>query len=192
MIDIEKLRKRGGIIRLQGKDYTTHSGLLWLAHESGIESIDTELISWEASRSAAVFRAVAVGSRGRFTGYGDADPGNVGRTIAAACLRMAETRAINRALRLYTGLGMTSAEELPGPDRRPGARPVRATQADAAAARPSGNWADADEWLDSAAAALAKDRAALEAALTAAGRDYRRVPPEKRPAALAWLRERLE
>lgn len=206
MIDLDKLRKRGGIIRLQGKDYVTHSGLLWLAHESGIEAIDTELVTWEPSRSAAVVRAVATGSRGRFTGYGDADPGNVGRTIASACLRMAETRAVNRALRLYTGLGMTSAEELPGP----AARPMRATQADAEAPprraakvrrqpdgsvrvkfRPLGAYADADEWLDSASAALSKDRAALEAALTDAGRDYRTVAPDKRPAALAWLRERL-
>ena len=47
-----------------------------------------------------------------FTGYGDADSKNVNQTIALHKIRMAETRAVNRALRLATNIGMTSAEEL--------------------------------------------------------------------------------
>lgn len=113
-IDINYLRQIDAITRLQGRDYLNHAGLLRVAHENGISRIETTLVSWDHETSAAVVRAVAEGSRGTFSGYGDASPANVGKNIRGATLRMAETRAVNRALRLYTGLGMTTTEELPG------------------------------------------------------------------------------
>ena len=113
-IDHDELRRLGALIRLSGKDYLTHDGLLRIAHLHGIASIHTEIVSWDAEARAAVVHATATGERGTYTGIGDASPANVSRNIATACLRMAETRAVSRALRLYTGLGMTSADELPG------------------------------------------------------------------------------
>ncbi len=113
-IDRANLRKIGVIIKLQGREYLTHDGLVRLAHDHGIESIETRIESWEPGERAAVVTATAHGSRGTYTGIGDASPSNVGRAIASACLRMAETRAVSRALRLYTGLGMTCTSELPG------------------------------------------------------------------------------
>jgi len=61
-----------------------------------------------------VFKAVvykAPGSKG-FIGYGDADPSNVSTLMQGAEMRIAETRAVNRALRKAYGIGLCSVEEL--------------------------------------------------------------------------------
>ena len=99
------------IQRLSGKPYITHKGLLALAHEHGIEGISTEMIQWEAGE--AIIHATAKGTRGTYTGYGDASPKNVNSMLNTACIRLAETRAVNRALRLYLGIGITSLDEMP-------------------------------------------------------------------------------
>jgi hypothetical protein len=61
-----------------------------------------------------VFRAVvyrSAASKG-FVGYGDADPSNVSPLVHGAEMRVAETRAVNRALRKAYGIGLCSVEEL--------------------------------------------------------------------------------
>ncbi len=118
-IDLPYLRNIKALVWLQGREYLTHGGLLRVAHENGLTGIGTELVSWDSKARAAVVKATATGERGIYTGYGDASPSNVGKNIAGATLRMAETRAVNRALRLYTGLGMTTTEELPGDVKEP-------------------------------------------------------------------------
>jgi hypothetical protein len=45
-------------------------------------------------------------------GYGDADPSNVSPRVRGAEMRVAETRAVNRALRKAYGIGLCSTEEL--------------------------------------------------------------------------------
>ncbi|HVS88633.1 MAG TPA: hypothetical protein VHF01_10495 [Candidatus Acidoferrum sp.] len=58
-----------------------------------------------------------------FVGYGDANPANVSPLVRGAEMRVAETRAVNRALRKAYGIGLCSVEELgwltgsPGPAR---------------------------------------------------------------------------
>jgi hypothetical protein len=47
-----------------------------------------------------------------FVGYGDADPSNVSSLVHGAEMRVAETRAVNRALRKAYGIGLCSVEEL--------------------------------------------------------------------------------
>ncbi len=47
-----------------------------------------------------------------FVGYGDADPSNVSLLVHGAEMRVAETRAVNRALRKAYGIGICSVEEL--------------------------------------------------------------------------------
>ena len=47
-----------------------------------------------------------------FVGYGDADPSNVSPIVRGAEMRVAETRAVNRALRKAYGIGICSVEEL--------------------------------------------------------------------------------
>ena len=61
-----------------------------------------------------VFKAVVYKSglsRG-FVGYGDADPSNTSPLVRGAEMRVAETRAVNRALRKAYGIGLCSVEEL--------------------------------------------------------------------------------
>jgi len=68
----------------------------------------------DVSFSRWVFRAVVYkgpNSKG-FVGYGDADPSNVSSLVQGAELRIAETRAVNRALRKAYGIGLCSVEEL--------------------------------------------------------------------------------
>ena len=114
-MNIQQLKQRGFIKNLQGKDFILYTGLLVLAHEMRLISIETEpvTIDWENGRF--VFKAVAIGKDGqRFTGYGDATTRNVGKMILPHALRMAETRAKARARRDFTGLGLTALEELGG------------------------------------------------------------------------------
>jgi hypothetical protein len=61
-----------------------------------------------------VLRAIVFKSRTckGFVGYGDADPSNVSPLVHGTELRVAETRAVNRALRKAYGIGICSVEEL--------------------------------------------------------------------------------
>jgi hypothetical protein len=59
-----------------------------------------------------------------FVGYGDADPSNCSALVHGAEMRIAETRAVNRALRKAYGIGLCSVEEL---GALPSARPSSAS-----------------------------------------------------------------
>ncbi|MGA8700023.1 MAG: hypothetical protein WB625_00060 [Candidatus Sulfotelmatobacter sp.] len=60
-----------------------------------------------------VFRATVHKSKSTsFVGYGDADPSNVSALFHGAEMRIAETRAVNRALRKAYGIGICSVEEI--------------------------------------------------------------------------------
>jgi hypothetical protein len=101
---------------LDGGWYVTHSGLLRLAtrrHCAGIHVRPVrELCDPGSSRwafAATVFKSQTCKG---FVGYGDADPSNVSPLVRGAEMRIAETRAVNRALRKAYGIGICSAEEL--------------------------------------------------------------------------------
>jgi hypothetical protein len=111
---IARLKEIGAITSIKGSgQFVTYEGLLMLAHENGIEQIKTELLGIDRKNKSCEFRAVASGARGIYSGHGDADPTNVGGNILPSFIRMAETRAVARALRLYLGIGMTAKNELP-------------------------------------------------------------------------------
>ena len=137
------LRESGGIIRLQGREYVTFRGLLFTAHEAGLESIDVKLVSWDPESRNAILMATVTGDRGTFTDIGDASPNNVNRMIANATIRMASTRSQARALRSYLGGGFTSLEELPG-DRQAKPEP----KAQKKVSRPF-NYRSAADWAGS-------------------------------------------
>jgi len=106
----------GDVQFLEGRWYITHAGLLRIAerrHCSGIRtSIQSRLSNPELNRwifKATVYKTP--GSRG-FVGYGDADPSNTSLVVQGAEMRIAETRAVNRALRKAYGIGLCSVEEL--------------------------------------------------------------------------------
>jgi len=106
----------GALKYKDGRWYVTHSGLLQLASRKGCRGITTILQERLSDVAAGrwVFKATVYkspGSKG-FVGYGDADPSNVSLMVHGAELRIAETRAVNRALRKAYGIGLCSVEEL--------------------------------------------------------------------------------
>jgi len=103
------------IINLQGKDYITHEGLLKLAHHKGLANITSKIIEVNVEKGVCIVQARVMMENGKmFSGLGDATPQNLNAMIKPHFIRMAETRAINRALRFATGLGMCSFDELGG------------------------------------------------------------------------------
>ena len=106
----------GDVLFLDNHWYVTHSGLLRCAHRHRCSGIKTTLEPRFSDPAANrwVFRATVYGSNRlkSFVGYGDADPTNVSTMVRGAELRIAETRAVNRALRKAYGIGLCSVEEL--------------------------------------------------------------------------------
>jgi len=107
---------RGEVQQLEGHWYVTHSGLLRVAKNNRCLGIHVQTLRGfcDAEARRWVFKATVYKTRGSrgFAGYGDADPSNVSPFIRGAEMRVAETRAVNRALRKAYGIGLCSVEEL--------------------------------------------------------------------------------
>jgi hypothetical protein len=106
----------GDVLFIDTGWYVTHAGLLRLAYRNRCSGIKTSLekLYSDPSNSRWVFKAIVYNStlsKG-FVGYGDADPSNVSSLVHGAEMRVAETRAVNRALRKAYGIGLCSVEEL--------------------------------------------------------------------------------
>jgi hypothetical protein len=106
----------GDLQQLDGRWYVTHTGLLGLARRNRCSGVRVQLVREFCDSASArwVFKATVYKSpRSRgFVGYGDADPSNVSSMVHGAEMRVAETRAVNRALRKAYGIGLCSVEEL--------------------------------------------------------------------------------
>ena len=95
--------------------------LLSRAHNMGLTHIKTKAISISnPPERRAVFKATVTMRTEDglldFVGHGDRDDKNTHALIAPHYIRMAETRAIARALRWATNEGRTCAEEMPSYD----------------------------------------------------------------------------
>ena len=106
----------GDLQLLNGNWYVNHTGLLRLAHRKGCVGIRVEAVREFCDPIAGRFAFKATvynrkDSQG-FVGYGDADPSNVAPLVRGAEMRVAETRAVNRALRKAYGIGICSVEEI--------------------------------------------------------------------------------
>lgn len=106
----------GDVLLLGGNWYVTHTGLIRLARRSRCAGIHVRPVP-EFSDSGAqrwAFEATVYKSRAcrGFVGYGDADPSNVSSLVHGAEMRVAETRAVYRALRKAYGIGICSIEEI--------------------------------------------------------------------------------
>ncbi|MFY9584305.1 MAG: hypothetical protein WAR21_07435 [Candidatus Acidiferrales bacterium] len=106
----------GDIHYIDQRWYVTHAGLLRLAERTRCSGIRVQQVRefCDPSIGRWVFKATVYKSpRSKgFVGYGDADPSNVSSLVHGAELRVAETRAVNRALRKAYGIGLCSVEEL--------------------------------------------------------------------------------
>jgi hypothetical protein len=106
----------GDLLFLERGWYVTHSGLTSLALRSRCAGIKVRPVESFCNPSTQrwAFAATVYKSRAckGFVGYGDADPSNVSALVRGAEMRVAETRAVNRALRKAYGIGICSVEEI--------------------------------------------------------------------------------
>jgi len=106
----------GDLLLLNRGWYVTHAGLLRLArrkHCTGIRVSPVDKFCDPSSQRWAFKGTVYRSKQCRgFVGYGDADPSNVSPLVRGAEMRVAETRAVNRALRKAYGIGICSVEEI--------------------------------------------------------------------------------
>ncbi len=123
--DKSKVDLKPYIVNVQGKDFITFPGLLAVGHDKGLTSIETDLVNTNLE-TPVVKATVKLGDKS-FTGYGDATSGNVAKKVAGALLRMAETRAIARALRFACNIDMTALEEIGVGDDEVETQPVART-----------------------------------------------------------------
>jgi hypothetical protein len=113
----------GDLIYLDNGWYVTHTGLLGVARRARCAGIHvrplTKFCDPDSKRWA--FKATVFKSRSckGFVGYGDADPSNISPLVLGAEMRVAETRAVNRALRKAYGIGICSVEEIRSLERQP-------------------------------------------------------------------------
>jgi hypothetical protein len=106
----------GDLALLNNHWYVTHTGLLRMAKRRRCCGIHVESVDslCDSAASRFVLKATVFPSKGSsgFVGYGDADPSNVSSLVRGAEMRVAETRAVNRALRKAYGIGICSVEEI--------------------------------------------------------------------------------
>jgi hypothetical protein len=108
--------RAGELQVINGHWYVTHTGLLRLARRKRCKGIQVEAVDsmCDSGANRYVLKATVFPSKGSsgFVGYGDADPSNVSSLVRGAEMRVAETRAVNRALRKAYGIGICSVEEI--------------------------------------------------------------------------------
>jgi hypothetical protein len=106
----------GDLMYLNNGWYVTHTGLIGLARRKRCSGIHVEAVNslCDSGANRFVLKATVFPSKGSsgFVGYGDADPSNVSSLVRGAEMRVAETRAVNRALRKAYGIGICSVEEI--------------------------------------------------------------------------------
>ena len=108
--------RSGDLLFLNGRWYVTHTGLIRLAARRRCRGIHVQPIGEfsDSLNRRYAFKATVYKSRTcqGLSGYGDADPSNVSSSVHGAEMRVAETRAVNRALRKAYGIGICSVEEI--------------------------------------------------------------------------------
>jgi hypothetical protein len=103
------------IKKIDDKDFVLYSGLLDVAHQKNLCSVDVELIQFpsDENKNTAICKATVKTVDGKtFTDIGDANPSNCNSKVAKHLIRMSSTRAKARAFRDMDNIGMTALEEL--------------------------------------------------------------------------------
>ena len=103
------------IMEIEGSEFVKYPGLLDLGHQKGILKIEVDPIQLPTKENGnfAICKATVVSKTGEtYIDVGDANPENCAKRVVKHLLRMASTRAIARALRSFTNIGMTCLEEL--------------------------------------------------------------------------------
>lgn len=118
---LDYLKERGYTYnpsKRKGGDIATKVGLQVLANHYKVESIDVQVVQLTPEKGSAIMKCTVRGPRGTYTDFGSANPANLKRQVADYYVEMASTRAQNRALTRYIGLGLVTDDEMPDPDER--------------------------------------------------------------------------
>jgi len=104
----------GHVIVMGDRPYVTKEGLIYYAQKSKqLAGIEVEIVEIERRQNFCLVKArVLTKDGGKYEAYGDADVNNTNRMVTPHLIRMAETRAVNRALRIAFPIGLCSFEEL--------------------------------------------------------------------------------
>lgn len=112
------------VTTIKGKEAILSDGLKKIAHIKGIKSlksniiqfpnaennnlciVETELIGYDYNPITDKVEEVV------YKAIGDASPSNCSSMVAAAFVRMAETRSVSRVLKNYTNIGIVAVDEL--------------------------------------------------------------------------------
>lgn len=112
---------------LQGKEYVLYNGLIILAKDKGLKSIQNDILQFPDSNNnfTAIVRSTVIGwdkdpagnwVEVTYSAIGDANAQSIAaKPVQAHFIRMAETRAKGRALRDYIGIDAVMFEELQDP-----------------------------------------------------------------------------
>lgn len=100
--------------KIQGRDFVLFEGLLEMAHAAGLKRVETQLLQAPGKDNGmlAIVRAVIETEKGVFSALGDASPESAERPMQPHLVRLADTRAIARAVRIAVNVGMTALEEI--------------------------------------------------------------------------------
>src|SRR5262245_19340143 len=109
------------LVERQGRHFILFAGLLHMAHGDGLSRVTTTIVQLPTDENGhtSIFRAEVETKRGTFTGTGDANPTNVAPNMRQVAIRLAETRAIARALRFAVDAPFAALDELGGDELSP-------------------------------------------------------------------------
>ena len=108
-------------VKRGNQHFVRFAGLLMAAHQefggelqikTEMKQAPTEENAWTAIFKAEVSKHLGEGFIADFSAHGDANPSTVGAQVADHYIRMAETRAIARALRFALGVDVAAIEEI--------------------------------------------------------------------------------
>ena len=103
------------LINIDGKDFILYRGLLDLAHQKGLKSLEVEMIQvpCKGNENLCICKATAISPNGDcYVDYGEASPANVSPKVARHAPRIASTRAKARVLRDFTNTGIVCVDEI--------------------------------------------------------------------------------
>jgi len=103
------------IRQIEDKDFVLYAGLLDVAHQKKLCTVDVELLQYpsDENKNTAICKARVESMDGKkFSDIGDANPQNCNSKVGKHLIRMASTRAKARAFRDMDNIGMTALEEL--------------------------------------------------------------------------------
>ena len=134
--EVSTLRQSGQLLLIDGIWYVTHSGLLDIATAKGATvSMSIPYVPFASLHFTVGFQGygIQVKRLPRLCRFRRCGRSNVSLAIRGAEMRIAETRAVNRALRKAYGIGLCSIEEIgstsgpSGPSAQQQKQPARAT-----------------------------------------------------------------